>query len=242
MQVVIGMERLVSRTLLWHLKISSKRWMMGGWPPSLAPAPCPRLFPSLLTPLPPLLLQDMDHMSRRMRAFLSEPIGEKDVAWVDGISHELAINLVTKGFNKVIPLFLFLYLLLPTHLPQSCQMAVAATCPCQWPSESRAATWLGATASSVTDLHAWAPARVHRRCVNWITVAQSSWAVQGSCGVHTPRGGQRRASQRVWGRDVRMGNLGDLPAPHEEIWMGRVPLLLLGLGRWSNSSLASTLE
>ncbi|XDA82226.1 hypothetical protein R6Z07F_012148 [Ovis aries] len=43
---------------------------------------------------------DMDHMSPRLRAFLSEPIGEKDVAWVDGISHELAINLVTKGFNK----------------------------------------------------------------------------------------------------------------------------------------------
>ena len=43
-------------------------------------------------------------MSPRLRAFLSEPIGEKDVAWVDGISHELAINLVTKGFNKVIPL------------------------------------------------------------------------------------------------------------------------------------------
>ncbi|XP_025732621.1 barrier-to-autointegration factor-like protein isoform X1 [Callorhinus ursinus] len=42
----------------------------------------------------------MDHMSPRLRAFLSEPIGEKDVAWVDGISRELAINLVTKGFNK----------------------------------------------------------------------------------------------------------------------------------------------
>ncbi|KAF6087412.1 BANF family member 2 [Phyllostomus discolor] len=42
----------------------------------------------------------MDHMSPRLRAFLSEPIGEKDVVWVDGISHELAINLVTKGFNK----------------------------------------------------------------------------------------------------------------------------------------------
>ena len=59
-----------------------------------------------------------DLMSPRLRAFLSEPIGEKDVAWVDGISHELAINLVTKGFNKVIPLFQFLHLLLPTHLPQ----------------------------------------------------------------------------------------------------------------------------
>ncbi|EHH19943.1 hypothetical protein EGK_02694 [Macaca mulatta] len=42
----------------------------------------------------------MDHMSPRLRAFLSEPIGEKDVCWVDGISHELAINLVTKGINK----------------------------------------------------------------------------------------------------------------------------------------------
>ncbi|XP_039112448.1 barrier-to-autointegration factor-like protein isoform X1 [Hyaena hyaena] len=44
--------------------------------------------------------QEMDHMSPRLRAFLSEPIGEKDVAWVEGISRELAINLVTKGFNK----------------------------------------------------------------------------------------------------------------------------------------------
>ncbi|KAM9057246.1 barrier-to-autointegration factor-like protein [Balaenoptera ricei] len=42
----------------------------------------------------------MDHMSPRLRAFLSEPIGEKDVAWVDGVSRELAINLCTKGFNK----------------------------------------------------------------------------------------------------------------------------------------------
>ncbi|XP_003496518.1 barrier-to-autointegration factor-like protein [Cricetulus griseus] len=44
--------------------------------------------------------REMDHMSPRLRAFLSEPIGEKDVAWVDGVSRELAINLVTKGFNK----------------------------------------------------------------------------------------------------------------------------------------------
>ncbi|XP_036748182.2 barrier-to-autointegration factor-like protein [Manis pentadactyla] len=42
----------------------------------------------------------MDLMSPRLRAFLCEPIGEKDVACVDGISCELAINLVTKGFNK----------------------------------------------------------------------------------------------------------------------------------------------
>jgi hypothetical protein len=47
----------------------------------------------------------MDHMSPRLRAFLSEPIGEKDVFWVDGVSRELAINLVTKGFNKVICFF-----------------------------------------------------------------------------------------------------------------------------------------
>ncbi|XP_028000681.2 barrier-to-autointegration factor-like protein [Eptesicus fuscus] len=45
-------------------------------------------------------LHRMNHMSPRLRAFLSEPIGEKDVVCVDGISHELAINLVTKGFNK----------------------------------------------------------------------------------------------------------------------------------------------
>uniref|UniRef100_A0A8I5NPI4 Barrier-to-autointegration factor-like protein n=1 Tax=Papio anubis TaxID=9555 RepID=A0A8I5NPI4_PAPAN len=44
--------------------------------------------------------KEMDHMSPRLRAFLSEPIGEKDVCWVDGVSHELAINLVTKGINK----------------------------------------------------------------------------------------------------------------------------------------------
>ncbi|OBS76804.1 hypothetical protein A6R68_16752, partial [Neotoma lepida] len=43
---------------------------------------------------------EMNHMSPRLRAFLSEPIGEKDVAWVDGVSRELAINLITKGFNK----------------------------------------------------------------------------------------------------------------------------------------------
>uniref|UniRef100_A0A8C3WPY7 Barrier-to-autointegration factor-like protein n=1 Tax=Catagonus wagneri TaxID=51154 RepID=A0A8C3WPY7_9CETA len=42
----------------------------------------------------------MDPMSPRLRAFLSEPIGEKDVTWIAVISRELAINLVTKGFNK----------------------------------------------------------------------------------------------------------------------------------------------
>nr|XP_035154303.1 barrier-to-autointegration factor-like protein isoform X1 [Callithrix jacchus]XP_035154305.1 barrier-to-autointegration factor-like protein isoform X1 [Callithrix jacchus]XP_035154307.1 barrier-to-autointegration factor-like protein isoform X1 [Callithrix jacchus] len=42
----------------------------------------------------------MDHTSPRLRVFLSEPMGEKDVSWVDGISHELAINLVNKGINK----------------------------------------------------------------------------------------------------------------------------------------------
>ena len=56
----------------------------------------------------------MNHMSPRLRAFLSEPIGEKDVAWVDGISHELAINLVTKGFNKVIHCFSYF----PNFSPQ----------------------------------------------------------------------------------------------------------------------------
>lgn len=40
-------------------------------------------------------------MSPRLKTFLSEPTGEKDVAWMDGISYELAINLVTKGFDKV---------------------------------------------------------------------------------------------------------------------------------------------
>ncbi|TKC45499.1 hypothetical protein EI555_012184, partial [Monodon monoceros] len=55
---------------------------------------------------------NMDHMSPRLRTFLSEPIGEKDVAWVDGVSRELAINLCTKGFNKAYILlgqFLLMY-------------------------------------------------------------------------------------------------------------------------------------
>ncbi|XP_008586749.1 PREDICTED: barrier-to-autointegration factor-like protein [Galeopterus variegatus] len=42
----------------------------------------------------------MGHMSPRLRAFLYEPIGEKDIGCVDGISRELAINLINKGFNK----------------------------------------------------------------------------------------------------------------------------------------------
>ncbi|XP_051701325.1 barrier-to-autointegration factor-like protein [Oryctolagus cuniculus] len=42
----------------------------------------------------------MAHMSPKLRAFLSEPIGEKDVGCIDGISRELAINLVAKGFSK----------------------------------------------------------------------------------------------------------------------------------------------
>ncbi|XP_058289060.1 barrier-to-autointegration factor-like protein isoform X3 [Hylobates moloch] len=55
-----------------------------------------------LMPVIPALweTEEMDHMSPRLRAFLSEPIGEKDVCWVDGVSHELAINLATKGINK----------------------------------------------------------------------------------------------------------------------------------------------
>lgn len=94
----------------------------------------------------------MDHMSPRLRAFLSEPIGEKDVVWVDGISHELAINLVTKGFNKVIPFSFFFQLLLLTSLPlvlpdgncchvflqvaireQSCHLAGRHMLLCSWP-------------------------------------------------------------------------------------------------------------
>ncbi|KAK2489788.1 hypothetical protein MC885_001187, partial [Smutsia gigantea] len=45
-------------------------------------------------------IENMDHMSPRLRAFLCEPIGEKDVACIDGISPELAFSLITKGFNK----------------------------------------------------------------------------------------------------------------------------------------------
>ena len=44
--------------------------------------------------------------------------------------------------------------------------------------------------------------------------------MQGSRGIHTPRGGQRRAGHRVWGRDVRMGDLDDLPTRLEEIRIG----------------------
>lgn len=104
----------------------------------------------LFNPFPPLLLQKMDHMSPRLRAFLSEPIGEKDVVWVDGISHELAINLVTKGFNKVISFILFLQLLFPKSLPlqdgshchmslyvpmgeQSCHLTGCHVLLCSWP-------------------------------------------------------------------------------------------------------------
>ncbi|EHB18813.1 Barrier-to-autointegration factor-like protein [Heterocephalus glaber] len=42
----------------------------------------------------------MEPMSPGLRAFLSEPMGEKDVCWVDGVSRELAVNLVAKGFSK----------------------------------------------------------------------------------------------------------------------------------------------
>ncbi|XP_010632439.1 barrier-to-autointegration factor-like protein isoform X1 [Fukomys damarensis] len=42
----------------------------------------------------------MEPMSPGLRAFLSEPMGEKDVCWVDGVSRELAFNLVNKGFGK----------------------------------------------------------------------------------------------------------------------------------------------
>ncbi|XP_076971106.1 barrier-to-autointegration factor-like protein isoform X2 [Tamandua tetradactyla] len=42
----------------------------------------------------------MENMSPKLRAFLSEPIGDKDVSRVDGVSRELAVNLVNKGFNK----------------------------------------------------------------------------------------------------------------------------------------------
>ncbi|XP_021110518.1 barrier-to-autointegration factor-like protein isoform X2 [Heterocephalus glaber] len=43
----------------------------------------------------------MEPMSPGLRAFLSEPMGEKDVCWVDGVSRELAVNLVAKGFSKL---------------------------------------------------------------------------------------------------------------------------------------------
>lgn len=66
-------------------------------------------------------------MSPRLRAFLSEPIGEKDVAWVDGISRELAINLVTKGFNKV---RFFFSSLTPLSNPPSSHPARWQPLPC----------------------------------------------------------------------------------------------------------------
>lgn len=82
-------------------------------------------------------------MSPKLRAFLSEPIGEKDVGCIDGISRELAINLVAKGFSKVIWFFVCLFFnfsnLSPQLLsPRSCQMAVPALCPCKGPAESKA--------------------------------------------------------------------------------------------------------
>lgn len=49
----------------------------------------------------PLLLQEMAYVSPRLRAFLSEPMGDKDVACIDGISQALANTLVAKGFSKV---------------------------------------------------------------------------------------------------------------------------------------------
>lgn len=120
-----------------------------GWGSSLmsthtvSSQPSPNSFSS------PLLLQEMDHMSPRLRAFLSEPIGEKDVCWVDGISRELAINLVTKGFTKVIRFFLLqLFSSLPRVLPdgsprhvslwgaireQSCHLARCHILQCYWP-------------------------------------------------------------------------------------------------------------
>lgn len=66
-------------------------------------------------------------MSPRLRAFLSEPIGEKDVGCIDGISHELAINLVTKGFNKVIHFFV----ISPTSLPNCSSLSLARWEPLQ---------------------------------------------------------------------------------------------------------------
>ncbi|XP_058535309.1 barrier-to-autointegration factor-like protein [Ochotona princeps] len=42
----------------------------------------------------------MAYVSPRLRAFLSEPMGDKDVACIDGISQALADTLVAKGFSK----------------------------------------------------------------------------------------------------------------------------------------------
>lgn len=114
-------------------------------------------------PVLPPPLQKMEHMSPRLRAFLSEPIGEKDVAWVDGISRELAINLVTKGFNKVIHFFL----IAPTLLPN-----LSSPSPARWQpllcvparGRHRAEPPLGRVplASAPLTPHAWAASRASR--------------------------------------------------------------------------------
>ncbi|XP_068931463.1 barrier-to-autointegration factor-like protein [Petaurus breviceps papuanus] len=40
------------------------------------------------------------NLSTKLRTFLSEPIGEKCVAFVDGVGKDLAIRLIENGFDK----------------------------------------------------------------------------------------------------------------------------------------------
>lgn len=194
------------------------------WQGSPLVPPLPWAASHLLTLFLPLLLQKMDHMSPRLRAFLSEPIGEKDVAWVDGISHELAINLVTKGFNKVIHFFL----IAPNSLPDLCSSS-----PARWQSllhvpargRQRAKPPLGRapTASAPLTPHAWAASRASRWWANWMALAQSSWTGHDSLGVQTRRGRQKWASRRIWGWAVRMDDLDALSTSTKRLMGSRLP-------------------
>lgn len=114
-------------------------------------------------PVLPLLLQKMDHMSPRLRAFLSEPIGEKDVAWVDGISRELAINLVTKGFNKVIHFFLIAPALLSgLPSPSTARWQPQLCVPSRGHHRAKPPLGRAPLASTLPTPHAWTALRASR--------------------------------------------------------------------------------
>ncbi|XP_043837314.1 barrier-to-autointegration factor-like protein [Dromiciops gliroides] len=41
-----------------------------------------------------------DYLSDKLKTFLGEPIGEKCVAFVDGVDKDLAVKLIDRGFDK----------------------------------------------------------------------------------------------------------------------------------------------
>lgn len=150
----------------------------------------------------------MDHMSPRLRAFLSEPIGEKDVVWVDGISHELAINLVTKGFNKVIPFSFFFQLLLPTSLFLVLPDGNCCHVSYKWPTESKAAIWQGATCFCAPDptclgslkghwmmgkLNRFTSEQLGQALFTWCTNTQ--WSTEVS---QQPKSGAKLSGWMIW--------------------------------------------